>query len=252
MKKIIIGNWKMNPEELEKAKRIFDAIKRASLDLKKIDIGIAPPYIYLESLIKKAENSKVQIIAQDVSIFDSEDTSKTGEISISMLKKMGVSRVIVGHSERRKMGEGGQIISQKVKKIIKSGITPILCVGEETREDHGEYLSSLSDQIKSSLISILRKDAKKIIVAYEPVWAIGTGTAMEPTQVQESVIFVRKILADMYGTETAFNIPVLYGGSVNPRNAKDIIEIGEADGLLIGRESLNKEAFAEIIKTVNA
>lgn len=251
MKRMIIGNWKMNPDSFEEARRILNKIKRVSVDIKKTSIAIAPPFVFMQPISKSVTSSKSKLIlgSQNVSLY--ENNSSTGEVSIEMLKKIGVSICIVGHSERRHMGEKDEEVATKVKRLIKNNISPVVCIGEEVRGAQGEHLDFLKNQIKNSLLGVQKRDSHKIIIAYEPVWAIGAPAPMESKDIHESVLFVRKVLADIFGSEIAFRIPVLYGGSVNGRNAGDIIKVGQTDGLLVGRESLNTSAFSEIIREVD-
>lgn len=237
----------MNPNTLEEAKNIFNTIKKVSLKLNKVNIVICPPFTYLKSLIKD-ENS-ISIGAQNV--FSEEQGSFTGEISANMLKDLGVKYVIVGHSERRKMGETDQLISKKIQLTLDLGINTILCIGEMQRTDQGEHLDYIKEQIKNSLDKVSKKNISKLIIAYEPVWAIGGKEAMNSAMINEMVIFIRKTISDIYGHDIAMSIPVLYGGSVNFRNARDIIIEGNVDGLLVGRESLNTEGFSELLKTID-
>jgi triosephosphate isomerase len=248
-KKLIVGNWKMNPNTLLEAKRIYRSVRKVSSVLSGTDVVICPPFVYLGVFLNKKNDSPIGIGAQDA--YFEEQGAFTGEVSANMLKNLGVEYVIVGHSEKRKSGDTDEIISKKVEALLKMGIHPILCVGEKERDDHGVYLETLKNQIKNSLNKVSKKNISKLIVAYEPLWAIGAKEAMSPSVVHEMALFVKKVLSDMYGHDEAVSTPVLYGGSVNFRNAGDIIVQGEVDGLLVGRESINSTGFVELLKAVD-
>ena len=248
---LVVGNWKMNPSSAEKAKEIFRGIKSTAKDLKNIKLVICPPFVYLSDL-EKISDGNVILGAQDM--FWEKDGAFTGEISPAMLKKAGEGYVILGHSERRALGETDEMVSKKVLSAVKTGLRPILCVGEKDRDAHGNYLHFLRNQIINSLGKIPKRFLNNIIIAYEPVWAIGKSEAeaMKPTDIHEMTIFIRKVLVEIYGSKTNINTLILYGGSVSHNNAADIIKNGEVQGLLVGRESLNPKKFGELLKTVSA
>lgn len=245
-KKLIVGNWKMNPTSATEARRIFNAIKARTRTLSSIITVICPPFVFA-GIIKPS--SKIEVGTQD--IYFEERGSYTGEVSVPMITSLGLSYVIIGHSERRKMGETDEVVARKAKTALDGGLKTIVCVGENTRDPQGDYLEFLKNQIKNSLIKVQKKDVADLIIAYEPVWAIGATEAMTPRDIHETSIYIKKIIADMFNAEEAFKVPILYGGAVNFRNARDIITLGEVDGLLIGRESLNPPGFIEILKTID-
>lgn len=249
-KKLIVGNWKMNPNTLLEAKRIYRSVRKASINLTKTEVVVCPPFIYTGIFLNKKNDTPVSIGTQDV--YFEEQGAFTGEVSTLMLRDLGVRYVIVGHSEKRAKGDTEEIISKKVQALLEVGIHPILCVGEKERDDHGLYLETLKNQIKNSLNKVQKKHIDKLIIAYEPLWAIGAKEAMTPSLVHEMALFVKKVLSDMYGHDKAIETPVLYGGSVNFRNAGDILIQGEVDGLLVGRESINSTGFVELLKAVDA
>jgi len=249
MGKIVVANWKMNPQSLLKAKKLFNSlknwVKRNSDVLKNIGIIICPPFVYLESLSKLLKNKKYQLKinlgAQD--LFWEEKGAFTGEISPRMLKDFKVKYVIVGHSERRKiLRESDEMINKKLKAAIKEKLKPILCIGETERErKERKTFKVLKTQLRAALknISNIKPQTSNLILAYEPIWAIGTGNPCQPEDAKEVLIFLRK-----------FNrFPILYGGSVNSKNVKDYIKVG-FDGLLVGGASLDSKEFIEIIKNV--
>jgi triosephosphate isomerase len=249
-KKLIVGNWKMNPTTLEEARRIFRSTKNSAKKLTSVNVVVCPPFVYIPPLLNSQREATVGIGAQDA--YFQEQGSFTGEISPIMLKKFGVQYVIIGHSERRAQGDTDEIVSKKTVLALEAGLTVIVCVGEKERDDQGSHLDILKQQIKDSLNKVPKKFVSKLIVAYEPVWAIGAKEAMEPAIVHEMSLFVKKTLSDLYGHDEAVSTPILYGGSVNFRNAGDIIVKGEVDGLLVGRESVNSDGFSELLKAVDA
>lgn len=238
----------MNPTTLAEARRIFQSTKNVVKKLKKVEVVACPPYVYIGTLLNTRSERVVAVGAQDT--FFEEQGSFTGSVSPLMLKDLGVTHCIIGHSERRQQGETDEIISKKVLLALESGLTAILCVGEKERNDQGTHLDTLKLQIKNSLNKVPKKLIEKLIIAYEPVWAIGAKEAMNPAMVHEMTIFVKKVLSDIYGHDEAVSALVLYGGSVNFRNAKDIIVEGEVDGLLVGRESVNPAGFSELLRTI--
>lgn len=248
-KKLIIANWKMNPTSEKEAEKIFLSISSGIKNLKNKDVIICPPDIFLSKL-KSFKNKKIILGAQDLSIF--ENGSHTGEISTKMLSDFGVSFVIVGHSERRAIGETNKIVNLKLKNILKNSLNAILCIGEQTRDNDGHYLSFIGSQLKSCLHDIPKSKIKNIIIAYEPIWAVGKDATREatPDEFVEVKIFIKKVLVDIYNAKVAQSATIIYGGSANPKNTKMFIEQGEADGVLVGRDSLNPKNFLEIINQV--
>lgn len=252
---LVAGNWKMNPVSRDEAKRIAKVVRTSAFGLTKTDVVMCPPFTYIDSVIPSRSNEigerGVYYGAQDV--FTEIQGSYTGEVSAEMLKDIGCSYVIVGHSERRKMGETNAMVGAKTGAVLRAGMKPIVCVGEDIRDSQGGYLEIVSSQIKASLEAVTDKRlAAKLVIAYEPIWAIGAKEAMTPASVQEMAIFIKKILADLYSQETAEMVPILYGGAVNARNAHDIVVQGQVDGLLVGRESVNPPGFKELLKAVDA
>jgi triosephosphate isomerase len=245
---LVVANWKMNPDSADKAREIFRGTKVAVKNLANVQVIVCPPVVYLSDL-EKNNTSSVILGTQD--IFWEKAGAFTGEISSDMLKKG--SYVILGHSERRALGETDEMVAKKIASAVKAGLHPILCVGEKVRDDHGEYLHFLRSQIVNSLGKLTKKYLSKVIIAYEPVWAIGQSEdkAMKPTDIHETSLFIRKVLADLYGPAVAVSTPILYGGSVTANNAKEMITLGEVQGLLVGRESLNPKKFGELLKNVD-
>lgn len=239
----------MNPQTVEEAQKIFAGIKRAVLKTKSVDVVVCPPFTYIQLFSKKVQ-SPLHVGAQDV--FWEEAGSFTGQVSAQMLLSSGCEYVIVGHSERRALGETNEMVAKKVIAAYSKNLIPIVCVGEKARDDQGEYLGFLRQQITESLAGVSKRMIKDVVIAYEPVWAIGKSYSMaeSASDMQEISIFIKKVLADMFGKEETDSVKVLYGGSVAPVNAEDIALHGNIDGFLVGRQSLDVSHFAEIIRMV--
>lgn len=248
MKKLIIANWKMNPKTLREARALFSSVKKTANKLRNVQTVVCPPYPYLAELQKMVSGHRVVLGAQDV--FPEPEGAYTGEVSISNLKSVGVKYVILGHSERRATGETNEDVSAKVRVSLKAGINTIVCVGEKVRDEHAEYLHYLRIELKESLHGTTPSSAKKLIIAYEPIWAVGKNAkkADTPKETEESILFLRKVLVEVFNKKIALNIPIIYGGSVNPKNVKSFLKEGGIDGLLVGRASLNGLSFGKILK----
>lgn len=250
-KKVIVANWKMNPSSLKEAKEIFDGIKKTASKLSKVETVICPPFVFLSNVSRQM--SAVKLGAQNV--FYEKKGAFTGEISPAMLKNLGVKYVITGHSERQALGETDEVINKKVKSALEEGFKVILCIGEKERDLNGEYLNFLKMQINEGLKGISKKLLVNLLVAYEPVWAISSNTnakADDPESAMQAAIFIRRELLPLIGNQAARNIPILYGGSVNPENAGGFLERAGMQGLLVGSQSLIPKNFGEILKIANS
>ncbi len=248
MKKIIIANWKMNPATAREALALARKMEIGTAKIKKSDVVLAAPFPFL-SLI--ARHSSLKIGAQDV--FWEPKGAFTGEVSASQLRSAGVGFVIVGHSERRRMGENNAMAHKKLKAVLKAGMRPILCVGEEERKREVPFPLTVRDELHSAFTGIPKALAKKVIVVYEPVWAISTskaGKADNPRDVFEMSLMIRRELFRLLGKRIAAQIPILYGGSVDEKNAAQFVHEGRVDGLLVGGASLHAEKFLKIVKSV--
>src|SRR3989344_640141 len=258
-KKLIVANWKMNPNTLQEARKIFHAIKRQAERLIEVETVICPPFIFLQGLRQLSPTRRCVLGAQDVfwenSLIGDRVMSGayTGEISPRMLRISGVRYVIVGHSERRAFCETDEIVSRKMHAALAEGIRPILCVGESERDKEGEYLHFIKKEIKNSLAGIPRKYLSQIVIAYEPIWAVGPKAerADTPDELFEMVILIRKIIGELFGRKIATMTPILYGGSVNETNAGEFLKKVGVAGLLVGRASLSHRVFGGILKTAN-
>lgn len=248
-KPLIIGNWKMNPATITLAKKLFAEIK-TGLGRKRlaVDVAVAPPFPYLSD-INKMSAGKYALAAQDV--FFAESGAHTGEVSLSMLKSVGVSAVIVGHSERRAQGESDHELYQDLLAVFKSKVTAVVCVGESTRDANGNFFSVVEAQLRSALRAVPKTKLNQLVIAYEPVWAIGTGKHATAEDVLEMKLFIQKILTDHVGRTRAARVRIVYGGSVKPKNAEVLLTEGGVDGFLIGGASLKAKDFVSVIKTAH-
>lgn len=242
MKKYIVANWKANPNTLLDASRLINEYLK--LDRKSVDLIVCPPYTFL-SVFK---NTKIKLGAQNISSFDS--GPYTGEVTASMLKSVGIKYCIVGHSERRKMGETTEDITRKLRLLLKNNITPILCIGEKVRGTNGEHFSEISENLIQSIKDLPKKSISNIIVAYEPLWAISTENngAITCEMLNETIIFIKKVLSDFVGRKFASNIKIVYGGSVDDKTIKDLNHSESLDGFLIGKASLKSTSLKKILQ----
>jgi triosephosphate isomerase len=249
-KSIIVANWKNTPDSLKEAKKNFGLIKRQKINSKKIMPIICPADLHLAELRKSYSGSIFHFGAQDMTFGSKRPL--TGENTAEQLDDLGVHFTIIGHSDRRQLGETNEMVSFKIKEAIDSGIMPILCIGELERDDRGEYLRFVEQELVESLEKIKKNQLDKIIIAYEPIFAIGKGhKAITTHEIHQMVIFIKKILARKFDKKTAMKVPILYGGSVDDENAAEILEHAEVRGLLIGRASANPHTFKEILKSIS-
>jgi triosephosphate isomerase len=249
-KPILVANWKNHPSSLSEAKSLLKQLSRNSGLYKKTSLFIAPPMPYLESVALRSSNF-ARLASQDIDSVS--QGTHTGYITPDILKSFGVRLSIIGHSERRVLGETSELISKKIKIALHAGILPLVCVGELSRDLDGEHFDFLRQQIKSSLAGLNRKtDILKLVLAYEPVWAIGksASSAIDSTNLSESVIFIKKVLSDMFGRVTAERVPILYGGSVEPVNAGKLFDETGIRGFLVGHVSLNAKNFEAVAKSL--
>ncbi len=246
---LVVANWKAYVEDAAKAKKLFAAAKRLAAATR-ISIVLAPsaPQIGLFAL---KNVSRVALGAQDVS--EATGGPQTGEMTAAVLNSLGVKYVIVGHSERRARGEGDALIATKLERVVAEGLTPILCVGEQARDSEGSYLRVIREQISSALAPLSPKDRTRVIIAYEPVWAIGKSAAeaIQVTDLAEMVLYIRKVLAELYpGKAGSDRSLVLYGGSVESDNIRDLAGGSRVDGFLVGHASAEPATFSALIKAL--
>ncbi len=243
----------MRPSTLREAVRLGAVVKKAAGRQRGLEVAIAPPFVYLARLHEALRGSAVMLGAQDV--FWEREGAYTGEISALMLASIGVSYVIVGHSERRALGETDEQVTRKTRAALGNGLSPIVCVGERARDAAGQHLAVVEAQLRAACAAVSKTNAPALAVAYEPVWAIsdgaGRGTAATPRDVHEMVLFIRKTLVDRYGRRTAEQVRILYGGSVDAVNATTLMDEGAAQGFLVGGASVDARAFEKILSAVH-
>lgn len=248
MRKIVIaGNWKMY-KLLSEAVETALALKSLVANANHCEVIIAPVFVQLKTIADRLEGSNIKVAAQNCS-FESKFSANTGEVSADMLKDIGASHIIIGHSERRQFyGETNDTVNRKTKSALLSGLTAIVCVGEMLDErEAGNAENVVKTQLVNSLQGLTTSDMERIIIAYEPVWAIGTGKTAAPEQAQEMHAFIRKTLVETHGNEVANATRILYGGSVKPENIKVLMSQVDVDGALVGGASLEANSFAQIV-----
>jgi len=244
---LIIGNWKQNPATMKRAEKILVDIQKGLMNYTSNSIiVVAPPLAFLNSLQDLTGSQKIEFLAQDVSRYA--EGAHTGEVSVAQLRSVGVKGAIVGHSERRADGETDDEINQKILALRQTKSVAILCVGERERDSYGDYFSLVEKQLQVGLAGLEVGDLKDVIIAYEPIWAIGTGINASPEEIEEMKLFIHKVLAGMFGREKGQIIKIIYGGSVTPDNAEDILKVAQVDGFLVGGASLEAKKFISIIK----
>ncbi len=241
----IAGNWKMFENRAE-AREFAEEFKKLYKDTD-VQTAICAPFTDLETLVEAFAGTDIKVGAQNVHFAD--EGAYTGEVSVAMLEDIGVDFCIVGHSERRQyFAETDETVNLKLKKLLTGAIRPIMCVGESLDErDAGSAFDRVKSQLQLGLADIDAKDAARIVIAYEPIWAIGTGRTATPEQAEEMCAFIRNTLIELYDEDTADEMIIQYGGSVKPANATDIMNMDEIDGALVGGASLKAKDFMEII-----
>ena len=248
MKSIVVANWKMNPGSMKEAKKLFEATKKAADVSRNVTIIVAPPAIFLRELSGAYKGKKLSFAIQNAH-FD-QDGAHTGENSLAQAADAKAQYVIVGHAERRAAGETNEDTEKKVVAALAQKMTPILCVGETTRSHDGEHFDYVREQLAVALSQVPPAKLSKILIAYEPVWAIGAVAPMTPRDMHEMNIFIRKAIVDQHG-QAGMNIRILYGGSIDETNALNIVRDGDVHGLLVGRASTDAKKFASLVQSLN-
>jgi triosephosphate isomerase len=245
-KTIIAGNWKMY-KNLKDGQDLAVALRRDLYKIENVDIVICPPFTLLAYLADALETSNIGVGGQD--LYWQEEGAFTGEVSPTMLKDAGCQYVIIGHSERRQFfGETNETVNKKIKAALKFGLTPIVCVGENLQErEANKTFKVIEDHVNNGLSGISASDVLKLVVAYEPVWAIGTGKTATPEQAQEVHKFIRDLLKKNYSQEVADSVRIQYGGSVKPENIIELMNKPDVDGALVGGASLKADSFSAIV-----
>jgi len=248
---LVVGNWKMNPPTLARAKKLFvDTRTRLKRRPTYVTPVVAPPFPFISEIARLSPSGRIALAAQDV--FFESIGAHTGEVSVPMLKSVGVSMVIVGHSERRARGESDDEVYRDVQAVLRARVTAIICVGEQVRDAQGNYFSVVEAQLRAALRDVSDSDLKRVVIAYEPVWAIGTGKTAQPADAHEMKLFIQKVLSDRFSRAAVAKVPILYGGSVKKNNAAALLRVGEVDGFLIGGASLKPAEFVSIIDIAEA
>jgi len=246
-KKIIAGNWKMN-KTVKEAVLLVKDLKKLLRDVKDKEIVVCPPFTSLQSVSMEIKKSNIKLGAQNM--YHEKQGAFTGEISPLMLKNIGVEYVIIGHSERRHiLNESDELINKKILSALENNLKPIFCIGETSEERESNKTEDVVEkQVKEGLKSVANEQMKNIVIAYEPVWAIGTGKNAAPEQAEAVHLFIRNMLKAMFNEKIAKETRILYGGSVNPNNIKDLIKEDNIDGALVGGASLDAKSFSELVK----
>ncbi len=248
MKALIVANWKMNPQTFKEAKTLFDETKRMTGLVRGISVIVAPPTVFVRSLAEGLRKGRVEFAVQNAHFEPS--GAHTGEISMPQAREAKATHVIIGHAERRMMGETNDDTRKKVSAAFAAGLTPILCVGETSRGTGAEHFTFVREQLHTALADVALSKISKMIIAYEPVWAIGGKTAMQPRDMHEMSIFIRKAVVEKFG-ETGHNMKILYGGSVDATNVGAMLRDGDVKGILAGRASANTATMTELLRAVN-
>ena len=256
MKPLIVANWKCNPTTLKEAKALFNSVRKGIKNIKNVDVVVCPPFLWLPLLSASAFAKGLgglRFGSQDC--FWAEKGAYTGEVSPKMLKDIGVRYVILGHSERRLyLGETDEMINKKIISALKAKLNPVLCVGESKEEkNQGKTEEVLRNQLTSALLGVSKTilQNSKLSIAYEPIWAIGTGKACQSDETQMMSLFIKKIVSRFYGNFVSKKVQILYGGSINSKNALSYIREAMMEGLLVGGASLDSREFIKLVKNVS-
>lgn len=245
MKPLIVANWKCNPLTLKEGEELVKRIEEGIEEVSSAEVVICPPFVFLPFLIQRAG---LPFGAQNC--FSEDKGPFTGEISVNMLEEVGAKYVIIGHSERRKIfKETSEEINLKLLKVLNSSITPILCIGENREErEQGKTFDVLTEQLEKCLLGVSKEDSSKMVLSYEPVWAIGTGQPAQVSDIVEVRVFIREFLSNKFGKENCEKIRVLYGGSVDSNNVHSFVTEARMNGVLVGGASLKSDEFLKLIK----
>ena len=247
-KPLIVGNWKMNNTTAESVD-LTEKLKRLIKDMAVVEVVVAPPFTSLDKVRDAIKGSNIKLGAQN--LFWEDKGAYTGEVSPLMIRDLDCEYVIIGHSERREyFKESDEIINKKIKAALRNKLKAIVCVGESLKErEEDKTMQVIESQVKIGLQGLSLSEAKELIIAYEPVWAIGTGRNATPAQANEVHTYIRKLLSQIFNEGIASNIKILYGGSVKPSNSAELMSEKEIDGALVGGASLEADSFAEIVRS---
>jgi triosephosphate isomerase len=242
---LIIGNWKLNPTSLTEATTLVADIAKKYKPFEGTKVVVAPSYVHMTEVAKKIGKKSIALAAQTVSV---EPIGPfTGEVSAMQLRDLKTEYVIIGHSERRAMGETDEVVQKKILAALKCNLTPVVCIGEKDRDNKGDFFSFVEKQLRSVVAVLPPASVKKLVLAYEPIWAIGTGKTATPADVKEMQLFLFTVLTKLFDRATAQKVTLLYGGSVKADNAKSLHKDGGMNGFLVGGASLKADDFIQII-----
>lgn len=248
MKALVVANWKMNPSTYRAAKKLLEVTKEAADNARSVTIVVAPPALYVRELRSLSKSKRISFALQNVH-FEA-GGAHTGEISCAQASDARISYVIIGHAERRGMGETNDDTRKRVAAALSVDIVPILCVGETTRGADGEYFNIVKEQLRTGLADISPAALSRIFIAYEPVWAIGKESSMSPRDMHEMAIFIRKTIVELHG-EKGMSVKILYGGAATESNAAEMVRDGEVNGLLVGHVSVDPVRFPLLIRALH-
>jgi len=247
MKSLVVANWKMNPGTRREAKQLFAATKKAADSSPHVSVVVAPPSIFLRELKSAYSGKKIAFAAQDGR---AEPTgAHTGEVSLAQSKDAGAQYAVIGHAERRAAGESDEEIGKRVAAALALKLTPIVCVGESKRDQSGSHFDVVRMQLRAALLSVEPPQLARCIIAYEPVWSIGAERAMNPRDMHEMAIFIRKTTVDFKG-EGGMHVKILYGGSIDDTNAADMLKNGDVHGFLVGRASEEARKLEALLRAI--
>ena len=248
-KKIVAGNWKMN-NDLTMTTDLIESVKSKLNFNTDTQVFISPSFPFLHEAIKKCKGTLINVTAQNIN--ENESGAYTGEVSSSMLKSIGINSVIIGHSERRQyFNESDSTLLKKVNKALSENFKVFFCIGENIDDrNNNNYFNIIKQQLNNTIFNIDKIDVNNLIIAYEPIWAIGTGLTASPDQAQEMHSFIRKLIKNKYGSKISKNLSIIYGGSVKPSSARDIFGKTDVDGGLIGGASLKAQDFIDIVNSI--
>jgi triosephosphate isomerase len=247
MKSLVVANWKMNPKTFREAKRLLEATKKAADNSSHVSLVVAPPALFFRELRAGYKGKRIAFAAQNARA--EEGGAHTGETSLVQYKDAGAAYVIVGHAERRAMGETNDDTRKKVAAALTQKLIPILCVGETVRSANGEYFTVVKEQLRTGLTDVTPAKLSSVIITYEPLWTIGADKAMGPRDMHEMAIFIRKTIVELKG-EQGMNIKILYGGSIDETSAGAMLRDGDVHGLLVGRASEDADRLSALLQAI--
>ncbi len=247
MKVVVVANWKMNPATLRDAKKLFDAERRAAEKARGVSVVVAPPAIFLRELSGDYRGSRVAFSVQNAHF--NPTGAHTGEISLTQARDAKARYAIIGHAERRAMGETDDDVRKKVAAALALKMIPILCVGESVRTESGEQFDLVREQLAAGLADVSASSLQRVLVVYEPLWTIGAKSTMQPRDMHQMAIFLRKCVVETHG-EQGRNLKILYGGSVDEKNVGAMLKDGDVRGFLVGRASINAVEFEKLLQAV--